>query len=93
MKINILYLCCFRNINFTTSVESMNMQNVQNVKDSHCRQTVDWDNISLYSENEEVDKPNEITNNATTTTVECSSEIKCSNKQILTYSNCMFNTY
>lgn len=54
----------------------MKMQNVQNVKDSHCRQTVDWDNISFNSENEEVDKPNEITYNARmTTTVECPNEI------------------
>jgi len=61
----------------------MNMQNVQNVKDSHFRQTVDWDNISFNSENEEGDRPNEITNNTTNTTVECSSEIKCSTHQVI----------
>lgn len=97
MKINILYLYIFRNIIFSTSVKPIN---VQNIKNNPCRETIDWDNISSHSENEEVDQPSKITSdadaNAKTTIEECSDETSFKNqgtvKQILIYFNCMFNT-
>lgn len=71
---------------------------MQNVKDNQCRQTINWDNISSHSENEdEINKPNKITYvaNATATIVECSNETSTKSQgtvqQILIYFNCMFN--
>lgn len=43
---------------FSTSVKPIN---VQNIKNNPCRETIDWDNISSHSENEEVDQPSKIT--------------------------------
>ncbi|KAL5237046.1 hypothetical protein ACI65C_004456 [Semiaphis heraclei] len=71
-----------RNVIFSTS-ESVQSTNVQNVKDSQCCQTINWDNISSHSENEdEVNKPNKITYaaNATASNVECSDETSPKNQ-------------
>lgn len=96
MNINILYLYCSRNINFCHLAQSVN------VKGDQCRQTIDWHNISGDDNeesgfvNEEVDRPNKITN-ATTTTVECSNETSpkiqstVDFKQILFYLDSVLN--
>ncbi|XP_050065651.1 uncharacterized protein LOC126554633 [Aphis gossypii] len=70
-----------RSIIFSTSVKPIN---VQNIKNNPCRETIDWDNISSHSENEEVDQPSKITSdadaNAKTTIEECSDETSFKNQ-------------